>query len=461
MTVTDMDRIEKSNLSRQFLFRASDIGEPKSATAARAAREMNADMRLRPMEQRVGTATESVFNDDFFDALTGVCTALDNVEARMYMDQRCLFYGKPMLESGTLGTKGNTQVVVPHVTENYGASRDPPEKSIPLCTLKNFPHKIEHTIQVRITPSRPRPLSREASRRLLTAQSTTPPFPSYPPCRPRSGRGTGSKAPSSRRRRTPTRTCGRARTLRPCCSSRPARPRRRWSGWSGRWARTGPSRWSTACSGRGASLSTSSATSFCSCCTRSRLTTPRPRASHSGRGRSGCRRRSSSTPGTRPTWASSRQRPTFMPSTTAFAGRAIAPSSDASRPRPRWSRSSPARVSRSRPRTRRPSARRRSSGSRPLPASMPRFATRWRASPHLPTWPGTSWCDRPPGRRGLWRLLTPPLSAQVPAEFEKDDDGNHHMDLITAAANLRARNYRIDEVPWAPAAIPTRRPRLT
>ena len=63
------------------------------------------------------------------------------------MDQRCLFYGLPMFESGTLGTKGNTQIVVPHKTENYGASRDPPEKSIPICTLKNFPNAIEHTLQ--------------------------------------------------------------------------------------------------------------------------------------------------------------------------------------------------------------------------------------------------------------------------------------------------------------------------
>lgn len=38
-----------------------------------------------------------------------MCTALDNVDARLYMDQRCLFYQLPMLESGTLGTKGNTQ----------------------------------------------------------------------------------------------------------------------------------------------------------------------------------------------------------------------------------------------------------------------------------------------------------------------------------------------------------------
>ena len=48
---------------------------------------------------------------------------------------------------GTLGTKGNTQLVVPQLTENYGASRDPPEQDIPLCTLKNFPNQIEHTLQ--------------------------------------------------------------------------------------------------------------------------------------------------------------------------------------------------------------------------------------------------------------------------------------------------------------------------
>ena len=33
------------------------------------------------------------------------------------------------------------------MTESYGSSRDPPEKSIPVCTLKNFPNQIEHTIQ--------------------------------------------------------------------------------------------------------------------------------------------------------------------------------------------------------------------------------------------------------------------------------------------------------------------------
>ncbi|KAF1776352.1 Ubiquitin-activating enzyme E1, Cys active site [Phytophthora cactorum] len=145
--ITDMDTIEKSNLNRQFLFRSKDVQQAKSSVAARAIKEMNPDVNVQAYVSRVGAESEDQFNDDFFESLSGVCTALDNVEARLYMDQRCLFYGLPMFESGTLGTKGNTQIVVPHKTENYGASRDPPEKSIPICTLKNFPNAIEHTLQ--------------------------------------------------------------------------------------------------------------------------------------------------------------------------------------------------------------------------------------------------------------------------------------------------------------------------
>lgn len=89
-----------------------------------------------------------LYNDEFFASLDGVTNALDNVKARLYMDQRCVFFQKPLLESGTLGTKGNVQVVVPHLTESYGSSQDPPEKETPICTVKNFPHTISHTIEV-------------------------------------------------------------------------------------------------------------------------------------------------------------------------------------------------------------------------------------------------------------------------------------------------------------------------
>jgi len=38
-------------------------------------------------------------------------------------------------------------MVVPHKTQCYGDSQDPPEEAIPMCTLRNFPNQIEHCIE--------------------------------------------------------------------------------------------------------------------------------------------------------------------------------------------------------------------------------------------------------------------------------------------------------------------------
>lgn len=148
ITVTDNDSIEKSNLNRQFLFRPKDVGQPKSTTAAKAVAEMNPDMKdsFSTLTDKVGPDTQHLFTEEFWESLDLVTNALDNVEARTYVDRRCVLFRKPLIESGTLGTKGNVQVVVPDLTESYSSSHDPPEKGIPLCTLRSFPAKIDHTI---------------------------------------------------------------------------------------------------------------------------------------------------------------------------------------------------------------------------------------------------------------------------------------------------------------------------
>ncbi|KAJ2933673.1 hypothetical protein H1R20_g3400, partial [Candolleomyces eurysporus] len=149
--VTDLDTIEKSNLNRQFLFRAKDLGKFKAEVAAAAVADMNPDLtdKILAKQEPVGPTTENIYDEAFFGSIDGVTNALDNIKARkcLYMDQRCVFYEKPLLESGTLGTKGNTQVVIPHLTESYGSSQDPPEKETPSCTIKNFPNAINHTIE--------------------------------------------------------------------------------------------------------------------------------------------------------------------------------------------------------------------------------------------------------------------------------------------------------------------------
>ncbi|GKA09620.1 ubiquitin-activating enzyme E1 1-like protein isoform X2 [Tanacetum coccineum] len=139
LTVTDDDVIEKSNLSRQFLF------------------------QLCVLE------TENIFDDTFWENLNVVVNALDHVNARLYVDQRCLYFQKPLLESGTLGAKCNTQMVIPHLTENYGASRDPPEKQAPMFE-DYFANRMKQLIFTFLEDA---------------ATSTGAPFWSAPKCFPR------------------------------------------------------------------------------------------------------------------------------------------------------------------------------------------------------------------------------------------------------------------------------------
>eukprot|EP00041_Stephanoeca_diplocostata_P036480 m.1334633 g.1334633 ORF g.1334633 m.1334633 type:complete len:1101 (-) comp24875_c1_seq8:1780-5082(-) len=148
IVITDNDIIEKSNLNRQFLFRPEHIRESKSAVAARTVLAINPSMHIEAHQHKVEPATTAtVYTDDFFRGRDVIVNALDNVQARLFMDSRCVTAQRPLLESGTMGAKGHVQVIVPHLTESYASQRDPPENDIPYCTLKSFPSTINHTIQ--------------------------------------------------------------------------------------------------------------------------------------------------------------------------------------------------------------------------------------------------------------------------------------------------------------------------
>jgi ubiquitin-activating enzyme E1 len=61
--VTDLDTIEKSNLNRQFLFRAKDLGKFKADSAAAAVAEMNPELKgkINSYQDRVGPETEGKY----------------------------------------------------------------------------------------------------------------------------------------------------------------------------------------------------------------------------------------------------------------------------------------------------------------------------------------------------------------------------------------------------------------
>jgi len=146
IVITDFDKIEKSNLSRQFLFRDKDIKKFKSYQARKAILKMRPDININALTLKVGKETEIKFNQKFYQSIDCVFNALDNIEARKYVDTKCIDYDLPLFESGTLGTKANSQTVIPYITESYSNSVNVDTKNIPLCTIKSFPYLPEHSV---------------------------------------------------------------------------------------------------------------------------------------------------------------------------------------------------------------------------------------------------------------------------------------------------------------------------
>ena len=78
-------------------------------------------------------------------------TAVDSKTARKYIDNQCTKYSKHLIDTGTIGTVGSCQVIVPFKTSCYNDNKETPEFTIPICNLHIFPSTIEHCIEWGLT----------------------------------------------------------------------------------------------------------------------------------------------------------------------------------------------------------------------------------------------------------------------------------------------------------------------
>ena len=77
---------------------------------------MNPEVNYIAQSKKVAPDTEDFYNEDFWNSLSIVIGAVDNILARKYIDYKCVWHRKPYLESGTLGAKCHSSVILPHMT---------------------------------------------------------------------------------------------------------------------------------------------------------------------------------------------------------------------------------------------------------------------------------------------------------------------------------------------------------
>jgi len=115
VAIADMDRVELSNLSRSVLFRESDEGEFKAGCAAHAAKNIFAGMDATPL---VGNILADL-GLGWFRWADVVIGALDNREARVFVNSACARVGRPWMDGGIEVLHGVARGFAPPGTACY------------------------------------------------------------------------------------------------------------------------------------------------------------------------------------------------------------------------------------------------------------------------------------------------------------------------------------------------------
>jgi molybdopterin-synthase adenylyltransferase len=127
ISVVDDDVVSLSNLQRQILYGAAQIGMPKVMAAAEVVAKLNADVQFNPVQQRITAETPA-------DILAGVDILIDgsdNFATRLIVNDLCLAARVPLVSAaigqfhGQIGTFTGWQEDAPCYRCFVGDAHDP------------------------------------------------------------------------------------------------------------------------------------------------------------------------------------------------------------------------------------------------------------------------------------------------------------------------------------------------
>lgn len=155
--VIDLDTIDVTNLNRQFLFRAKDVGKPKALVAAQFIMSKVPGTTVIPYHANIKD-----FDQDFYSQFKIIIAGLDSIDARRWLNAMLVSLVEqdidgswrqstviPLIDGGTEGFQGQARVIYPRFTSCFECTLSlfPPAKNYPLCTIANTPRLPEHCIE--------------------------------------------------------------------------------------------------------------------------------------------------------------------------------------------------------------------------------------------------------------------------------------------------------------------------
>lgn len=144
ISIVDLDKVEKSNLNRQFLYNYDSIGKYKSEMAKQSIEKTRNDLNLKSYVGNIKNLL--MFDHEFFKQFDLILNALDNIDARTYINKICNDFNIALVNSGTEGFLGTVSCHIKGITPCYNCIPRTNSKKFPICSIRSKPEKIEHCV---------------------------------------------------------------------------------------------------------------------------------------------------------------------------------------------------------------------------------------------------------------------------------------------------------------------------
>ena len=163
ITIVDMDTVSESNLNRQFLYRASDLGRSKAIVAAERLLAYHPDVSVDAVTDELTEGNAPAY----IEAHDLVIAAVDNRPGRLLINKYCCKYGRTMIDGGVRALSGYAAVIEPGRTPCFhclfGIDNSTPAKDPPgvLGSIAGTIGSLEATLTLLILLGLDNPLSGE------------------------------------------------------------------------------------------------------------------------------------------------------------------------------------------------------------------------------------------------------------------------------------------------------------
>ncbi len=129
----DFDEVDITNLQRQVLHGTSDVGRPKTTSGAETLHEINPDVKVVEINQRLDSSNALRVLEDFDIVIDGS----DNFPTRYLLNDACYFLEKPLVSGAIFQFEGQV-TTFDHRSESSPCYRclfpaPPPPGSVPNC----------------------------------------------------------------------------------------------------------------------------------------------------------------------------------------------------------------------------------------------------------------------------------------------------------------------------------------